>query len=153
MKKYFIYETTIGPLLFAEVEGALTDLTLDLDKGEAWQREETAFLQEARLQLEDFLAGRRRTFELPLNPQGTPFQQAVWQALLQIPFGETRSYKEIAEHIGKPKACRAIGMANNRNPIFIAIPCHRVIGANGSLVGYGGGLDLKQKLLQLEAAE
>ncbi len=91
-------------------------------------------------------------FDLPLEPAGTEFQKSVWVALQAIPYGETRSYGDMARQIGNPKACRAVGMANNRNPISIVIPCHRVIGADGSLVGYGGGLDLKQKLLTLEGA-
>jgi len=89
-------------------------------------------------------------FDLPLAPRGTPFQLKVWQALTTIPYGETRSYKQIAEQIGNSKACRAVGLANNRNPISIVVPCHRVIGANGKLVGYGGGLDVKKYLLELE---
>lgn len=103
-------------------------------------------------QITEYLEGTRRNFTLPLAPQGTPFQQKVWDALRTIPYGETRCYREIAEMIGNPKACRAVGMANNRNPIIILIPCHRVIGRNGSLVGYGCGLDVKQRLLELEGA-
>lgn len=106
--------------------------------------------REAAAQLEEYLAGRRRVFDLPLAPRGTPFQQEVWAALCRIPYGETCSYADIAAVIGRPKACRAVGMANNRNPIPIFIPCHRVIGKNGSLVGYAGGLFLKERLLLLE---
>ncbi len=106
--------------------------------------------REAAAQLEEYLAGRRRVFDLPLAPRGTPFQQEVWAALCRIPYGETRSYADIAAAIGRPKACRAVGMANNRNPIPIFIPCHRVIGKKGSLVGYAGGLFLKERLLLLE---
>ena len=94
--------------------------------------------------------GKRQTFELILHPEGTEFQKAAWQALMEIPYGETRTYKQQAESIGKPKALRAIGMANHRNPIPIFIPCHRVIGADGSLTGYGGGLQIKRTLLDLE---
>ena len=97
--------------------------------------------------------GKRKSFDLPLKPEGTEFQKKVWNALLDIPYGETRSYKDIAVAIGNPKACRAVGMANNRNPISIIIPCHRVIGANGSLVGYGGGLPIKIELLNLETGK
>ncbi|MCK9286478.1 MAG: methylated-DNA--[protein]-cysteine S-methyltransferase [Sphaerochaetaceae bacterium] len=107
-------------------------------------------LQLAKIQMEEYLAGKRFIFELPLAPEGTVFQQSVWRALLAIPYGETKSYGQIAEKIGNPKACRAVGMANNRNPIGIIIPCHRVIGANGDLVGYAGGLEYKQFLLKLE---
>ena len=110
----------------------------------------TPLLKEAFRQLDEYLDGKRQGFDLPLAPQGTPFQQKVWQALQTIPYGETRSYKQIAEQIGNPLGCRAVGMANNKNPIGIIIPCHRVIGANGKLVGYAGGLDLKTQLLNLE---
>jgi len=106
--------------------------------------------KEAFLQLDQYFKGERRDFDLPLKIEGTIFQQQVWKALMTIPYGEVRSYKQIAEQVGNPKACRAVGMANNRNPLPLFIPCHRVIGANGSLVGYGGGLDIKIKLLQLE---
>ncbi len=104
-------------------------------------------------QLEEYMAGTRTEFDLPLKPEGTEFQKKVWNALLLIPYGETKSYKGIAVLIDNPKGCRAVGMANNRNPIPIIIPCHRVIGANGSLIGYGGGLDIKVKLLELERSE
>ena len=100
--------------------------------------------------VEEYLEGKRQTFELILHPEGTEFQKAAWQALMEIPYGETRTYKQQAESIGKPKALRAIGMANHRNPIPIFIPCHRVIGADGSLTGYGGGLQIKRTLLDLE---
>lgn len=98
----------------------------------------------------EYLDGDRKEFDLPLGVEGTPFQKAAWDALLTIPYGETRSYKQMAELVGNPKACRAIGLANNRNPISIVIPCHRVIGANGKLVGYGGGLHIKEQLLAIE---
>lgn len=121
------------------------------DKVEMPETIETCALgKEAVHQLQEYFAGERTVFDLPLAPSGTDFQRSVWDALCEIPYGETRSYKEIAEAIGNPKACRAVGMANNRNPISIVIPCHRVIGANGDLVGYGGGLDKKVWLLQLE---
>lgn len=115
-------------------------------------REETPLLREARRQLEAYLAGRLRDFDLPLAPRGTPFQLKVWRALTRIPYGETRSYKQIAEAVDCPRSCRAVGMANNRNPISIVIPCHRVIGADGTLVGYGGGLPIKECLLRLEGS-
>lgn len=101
-------------------------------------------------QLREYFEGERKVFDLPLKISGTPFQEMVWGELLKIPYGETRSYKDIATSIGNPKASRAVGMANNRNKIAIIIPCHRVIGANGSLTGYAGGLDIKEKLLLLE---
>lgn len=104
----------------------------------------------AEKELSEYFSGKRKSFDLPLEPQGTEFQKKVWAALLEIPFGETRSYKDIAEKIGNPKACRAVGGANNKNPIVIIIPCHRVIGAYGGLVGYGLGLPMKQQLLDIE---
>lgn len=107
-------------------------------------------LKQAVQELEEYFHSSRREFTLPLVPQGTPFQLSVWQALQTIPYGTTCSYGEIAAAIGNPKACRAVGMANNKNPLPILIPCHRVIGANGKLVGYGAGLDIKKQLLALE---
>ncbi|MGC2172840.1 MAG: methylated-DNA--[protein]-cysteine S-methyltransferase [Candidatus Sulfotelmatobacter sp.] len=102
--------------------------------------------------LEEYFAGRRREFTFPLDLRGTNFQLACWRALLAIPYGETRSYADIARAVDKPKAFRAVGMANNRNPVAIVVPCHRVIASNGTLCGYGGGLDVKRKLLELEGA-
>ena len=110
-----------------------------------------AVLMKAKAELQEYFAGQRKSFDLPLKPEGTPFQQSVWRALCEIPYGETASYGQIAERIGNKKACRAVGMANNRNPIAIIIPCHRVIGAGGKLTGYAGGLDKKEFLLELEA--
>lgn len=112
--------------------------------------EENALTRQAILELDEYLAGERRIFTIPVQPSGTEFQKKVWRALCRIPYGETRSYGQIARAVGNPKACRAVGMANNRNPISIVIPCHRVIGADGSLTGYGGGLKIKEKLLELE---
>ena len=101
-------------------------------------------------QLEEYFEGRRQTFDLPLAPEGTAFQRSVWQALTEIPYGETISYGELARRIGNPQASRAVGLANGANPLPIVVPCHRVIGADGSLTGFGGGLDIKRKLLALE---
>lgn len=106
--------------------------------------------REVDKQMREYFEGKRKEFDLPLRPEGTVFQKKVWNALLEIPFGETRSYQDIANAVGSPKACRAVGMANHQNPIIIVIPCHRVIGKNGKLVGYGGGLSMKEKLLLLE---
>jgi len=103
-------------------------------------------------ELEEYFAGKRRDFSFPLDLRGTDFQLACWRALLAIPYGETRSYADIARAVGKPNAFRAVGMANNRNPIAIVVPCHRVIASDGTLCGYGGGLDVKRKLLELEGA-
>lgn len=110
-----------------------------------------AVIEKARAELEEYFAGKRQSFSVALKPQGTAFQKRVWAALREIPYGKTASYGEIADKIGNKKACRAVGMANNRNPIAIIIPCHRVVGAGGSLTGYAGGLDKKEFLLKLEA--
>jgi methylated-DNA-[protein]-cysteine S-methyltransferase len=110
-------------------------------------------LVETERQLNEYFAGRRTRFELKLNPSGTPFQRAVWNALLTIPFGETRSYAQIAQQIGHPTAVRAVGAANGRNPVSIVTPCHRVIGASGALTGFAGGLDVKAQLLAFESGQ
>lgn len=107
-------------------------------------------LQAAATQLDEYFAGQRRSFALPLAPQGTPFQQRVWAALCQIPYGETRTYGQVAAMAGNPRACRAVGMANHANPLMIVVPCHRVIGKNGGLTGYACGLEVKRALLALE---
>lgn len=111
---------------------------------------QTPLIKKAAEQLYEYLGGKRKIFDVPVYLEGTDFQKAVWEALKEIPYGETRSYRQIAERIGRPKACRAVGMANNRNPVAIIVPCHRVIGADGRLVGYGGGLEIKERLLTLE---
>jgi len=153
MKNIFFYQTIIGKIGIADNGDAITQLTFDDEKipVDALVKE-TPLIKEAAQQIKEYLAGKRKVFDIPLAANGTPFQQIVWEALKAIPYGETRSYKEIAESIGQPKACRAVGMANNRNPIALMVPCHRVIGANGKLVGYGSGLDMKEKLLNLEKA-
>ena len=113
---------------------------------------DTPVLLAAEKQIREYLAGLRQTFDLPLAPVGTEFQKMIWAALQRIPYGETCSYQQVAAMVGKPNACRAVGMANNKNPILIIIPCHRVIGSNGKLVGYAAGLAVKEKLLELERA-
>ena len=137
-------------LTIAEADGKITHVLFGACE-EAGER--TPLLDEAVRQLKEYFAGERLEFNLPLNPEGTEFQQKVWKALTGIPYGETRSYGEIARAIGREKACRAVGMANHNNPISIIIPCHRVVGADGSLTGYGGGLDKKRFLLKLEGLE
>ena len=112
----------------------------------------TPLLCQASDELSEYFQGKRKAFSLPLKPSGTPFQKRCWEALLAIPYGKTCTYKDIAIAIGNGKACRAVGMANHRNPISIVIPCHRVIGADGSLTGYGGGLPIKEYLLKLEGS-
>ena len=147
----YYYETCLGRIGIAECNGRITALDFEGEPvSEHAKICETAVLKEAAGQLKDYLAGELREFSLPLEPEGTPFMKSVWRALSQIPYGRTVSYKDIATAVGNPKASRAVGMANNRNPLPILIPCHRVIGANGALVGYGGGLDIKVKLLEIE---
>ena len=143
----------IGPLHLALQAGALVRLALQLAEAPppSWQRDDAA-LAPACVQLRAYLAGELRRFDLALAPTGSPFQQRVWHELTQIPYGETISYGELARRVGQPQAARAVGMANNRNPIAIVVPCHRVVGADGRLVGFGGGLPRKQWLLQHEAA-
>lgn len=150
-KYIFYYENTYaGTLAIAADNTSITMLAFNSDRNSDLEVVETPLIRRAFIQLNEYFAGERQVFDLPLNPQGTEFQKKVWKALQGIPLGETRSYKQIAEAVGNPKACRAVGMANNRNPIAIIIPCHRVVGASGKLVGYAGGLDIKQKLLALE---
>lgn len=145
-------DIAFGRIGIAERDGFITHIHLPGRNKADSEGPETPLLSKAFMQLEEYFAGRRRTFDLPLKPEGTPFMRQVWQALLTVPYAHTASYKDIAEAIGNPKACRAVGMANNRNPIAIVIPCHRIVGSNGALVGYGGGLDLKERLLELERA-
>jgi methylated-DNA-[protein]-cysteine S-methyltransferase len=151
MKNIFFYDTKIGKIAIIDNGKEITNIEIAEDKySDDFILLETELIKNAGKQLLDYLDGFRTTFDLPLNPNGTVFQKKVWNALCDIPYGETRSYKQVAEAVGNNKASRAIGMANNKNPIMIVIPCHRVIGSNGSLVGYAGGLDIKEKLLFLE---
>ena len=151
MKYVWYYESPIGRLGIAETDGAIAYLLFDeVRQVSNHVPKETALIKETAKQVWEYFDGKRKNFDLPLNPQGTVFQKAVWSALQEIPFGETCSYKQIAEQIGNPKAVRAVGMANNRNPIAVIIPCHRVIGMDGGLTGYAGGLAVKQYLLNLE---
>jgi methylated-DNA-[protein]-cysteine S-methyltransferase len=142
----------IGKLTLVSNENALTHVHMDCGelKLPAGAKKGHAVLGDTRRQLEEYFAGKRVEFDLPMAAQGTEFQRKVWAALYAIPFAETRSYIDIARVIGKPKGPRAVGMANGRNPIGIIVPCHRVIGANGTLTGYGGGLERKQWLLDHE---
>lgn len=152
MKNTFYYNTKIGEIAIEENGVAITRLYFankDLEK-EVEIKEETWLMRKAIKEIKEYLEGKRNSFDLPLEPEGTEFQKKVWNVLKEIPYGETRSYGEIAKLIGNEKASRAVGMANNKNPIMIMIPCHRVIGVNGKLVGYAGGLDVKEKLLNME---
>ena len=145
----FTMQSPIGLLTIEETDGAITALRFG---GETVSPPPTPLLQRAAQQLTEYFAARRRRFDLPLRPQGTAFQQAAWSALCAIPYGQTRTYAQQAAAIGRPKACRAVGMANHCNPIPLFIPCHRVIGAGGKLTGYAGGLAIKRFLLELEQA-
>ena len=145
-------DSPLGPLLLTGDGEGLTGLYTDQHgrkPTELGPRVDEEFA-EARTQLEEYFAGEREDFDLPLTAPGTPFQRAVWQALREIRYGSTMSYRQVAEQVGNPKAVRAIGSANSRNPISIIVPCHRVIGSTGTLTGYGGGLERKQWLLDLE---
>ena len=145
-----IYDSPIGPLYIAEQDDAISHLMFSpLTGGEA---RETPLLKACAQQLDAYFDGSLQTFDLPLVPKGTAFQTKVWQMLQTIPYGTTWSYKMLAEAVGSPRGYRAVGLANNRNPISILIPCHRVVGATGKLTGYGGGLSNKEYLLHLEEA-
>lgn len=148
MKSRYHYETPIGVVCIEESENAITGLWFHEEKDP--METETPLLKEAGRQLAEYFEKKRKVFDLPLKPEGTNFQKRVWAALCTIPYGQTRSYGEIAKQIGNEKACRAVGGANNKNPIMIFIPCHRVIGADGSLTGFGGGLPAKKYMLELE---
>ena len=149
MNNIFFYETEVGIIGIRENNKSITDIYFSkVDTND--NIEETDLIKECFKQLKEYFEGNRKKFDLPLDAEGTEFQKKVWNELLNIPYGETKSYKDIAVAIGNEKACRAIGMANNKNPIPIVIPCHRVIGSNGKLVGYAGGLNAKEKLLNIE---
>lgn len=139
------YDVTI-----AEQDGKIVRVSLGGNGIPEGENKQTRLLVQAAGQLDEYFTGKRKEFDLPLAAKGTLFQKKVWNTLCTIPYGETRSYKDIAIQIGNAKACRAVGMANHNNPIGIIVPCHRVVGADGKLVGYAGGLDRKQFLLELE---
>jgi methylated-DNA-[protein]-cysteine S-methyltransferase len=149
---YTEIESPVGPLRLVSDEAGLRRLEFLKDNGrpEASWREDPGALKKSVQQLRSYFAGELEAFDLELAPEGTPFQLEVWRRLCDIPYGETISYGELAQRIGNPKASRAVGLANGSNPIAIIIPCHRVIGSNGKLTGYGGGLPIKEKLLALE---
>ncbi|HEY6302851.1 MAG TPA: methylated-DNA--[protein]-cysteine S-methyltransferase [Terriglobales bacterium] len=154
---YLRTPSSVGPLFLAASTKGLVRLEFEarmqkLNSGAIELHESKPALAPYLRELNEYFAGGRREFSLPLDLRGTEFQLACWHALLEIPYGETRSYRDIADAIGHPHAYRAVGMSNNRNPVAIIVPCHRVIASSGSLCGYGGGLDLKRKLLDLEQA-
>ncbi len=144
-----VYQTSLGKVVIAVDGEAVTKISFG-EFAVAIDYRQSSLADMAMAQLEEYFAGKRTEFTVPLRPEGTEFQQQVWAALQEIPYGQTRSYRQIAERIGRPKACRAVGLANSKNPIWIMIPCHRVVGADGSLTGYAGGLPLKQRLLDIE---
>lgn len=146
-----LYQSPAGPLTLYGTAEAVTALAFG-DTREGGTDRPSLLLERARRELEEYFQGTRRRFSVPLAPAGTSFQRRVWDALLEIPYGETASYGDIAAKTGNPRACRAVGGANHRNPLPILIPCHRVIGSGGQLTGYAGGLEMKQTLLALEAA-
>ena len=151
MKSFYFYETFIGKIAIGSDGESITDLCFGIQGiTEKFREKEMDVIKKASQELVDYFSGKLQHFSVPLNPKGTDFMKKVWGALQKIPHGKTASYKDIAELSGHPKAYRAVGLANNKNPIPIFIPCHRVIGTNGKLTGFRGGLDLKQKLLDLE---
>ncbi|MDZ5720012.1 methylated-DNA--[protein]-cysteine S-methyltransferase [Bacillus sp. SXabc123] len=155
---YTTAETPLGELIIAEEDGHITRLFLSQEDWMDWKESvqntehmETPYLAEAKKQLHEYFAGERKRFSLPLSQKGTPFQQKVWEALAMIPYGESRSYADIAAAVGSPKAVRAVGQANKRNDLPIFVPCHRVIGKNSALTGYAGSkTDIKAFLLNIE---
>ncbi|MFA9398797.1 MAG: methylated-DNA--[protein]-cysteine S-methyltransferase [Clostridiaceae bacterium] len=150
MNNAYTYETKIGKIMIVENGCEIIALYFRENIIENINIHETSLLKKANQELQEYFQGKRKSFSLPIKATGTEFQQKVWKELQNITYGKTSSYKEIAERIGNEKASRAVGMANNKNPIPIIIPCHRVIGTNGKLVGYAGGLDIKEKLLEIE---
>lgn len=157
MSEYISTSTPIGPLRLVADDGGLREIHFEAGRhprapSESWQARETEVLREARVQLAAYFSGQLRAFDLPLAPRGSPFQLRVWRALRDVPYGTTCSYSDVARRLGNASATRAVGAANGRNPLPIVVPCHRVIGADGSLTGYGGGLAIKRFLLRLEGA-
>lgn len=148
--RHLVMDSPIDPLCILEEDGFITRIDFGAEPPAGSYAQPSPILEKSRAQLEEYFNGKRRDFDLPLDPKGTPYMLKVWKALQSIPYGKTASYKDVAEATGDAKACRAVGQANNRNPLPIVIPCHRVVGADGKLAGYGGGTDIKIKLLRLE---
>lgn len=151
------FDSPVGRLLVAAGDDGLRAIEFPrnrhpVKRDDGWTEAAHPLIDETQRQLDDYFSGKREAFDLPLAPRGTPFQLAVWNALLRIPFGDTWTYGDLARHIDQPSAVRAVGAANGRNPIPIIIPCHRVIGSDGALTGFGGGLPTKEFLLRLEGA-
>lgn len=151
MKHVYFYDYPVGTIGIGQENGAVCRIFFSGERGlPGFVTAKTSLIEKAAGQLKEYFDGGRRVFDFPLALKGTSFQLSVWKALQTIPYGETRSYKDIAAMIGNPKASRAVGMANNRNPAAIVIPCHRVIGGNGSMTGYAGGISVKKYLLGVE---
>ena len=153
MHTAWVLDTPLGPMTAVSQGDALTALTFGERLPPGCALERTPLIANAAAQLGEYFAGKRQAFDLPLQPRGTAFQQTVWQALQQIPYGQTRSYGQIAAALGRPNASRAVGMAVGRNPVSLFVPCHRVLGSQGQLTGYGGGLERKTALLHLEQSQ
>lgn len=161
MEQRSIIYNELGAFCLAEKEGKVVELGFlgkeysdrksDTQSNEKYSIALSPLGEQVAGELTEYLSGQRREFSFPVQPEGTPFQRKVWKALQDIPYGETRTYGQIAALVGSPRGARAVGMACNRNPVMIVIPCHRVLGSNGSLTGYACGLDIKKKLLELEA--
>ena len=147
MTLFAYYDSPFGPVEIGHKDGSIVSIRRGCA---ALHHDPSPASDLANTQLQEYFAGKRKNFDFPVAMAGTPFQMAVWDHLLTIPYGEVRSYGQIAAAIGKPKACRAVGMACNRNPLWIVVPCHRVVGSNRKLTGYAGGLDMKRSLLELE---
>ncbi|WP_313180132.1 methylated-DNA--[protein]-cysteine S-methyltransferase [Lacrimispora sp.] len=150
MKHTAYIKTALGPIEISEVDGFITELLFIKDTPEIPEEQKTPLLEKAEKQIKEYLDGTSKGFDLPIAAKGTEFQRTVWEVLHKIPYGETRSYKQVAEMIGRPEASRAVGMANGKNPILILTPCHRVVGSDGKLTGYAAGLEIKEQLLELE---
>jgi len=146
---YYSYQTPIGEIWIGEKDGFIVMIKFKIDAN-GMEKEETPIIKTTFYQLTEYFNGKRKTFDVPIKTIGTKFQQKVWAALQTIPYGEVWSYKRLADRVGCPKGYRAVGMANNRNPISIIVPCHRVVGINGDLVGYASGVDKKRYLLEKE---
>ena len=148
---YYIYRGDFGEFLIIEEEGCIVGLgPYKKENLEGMEEKNTDLIKKTVGELDEYFMGERREFTIKINPKGTDFQKRVWKELLKIGYGEVKSYKDIATSLGNPKASRAVGSANNKNPLAIIIPCHRVVGSDGSLVGYAGGLKMKEDLLRLE---
>ncbi|MCL2873694.1 MAG: methylated-DNA--[protein]-cysteine S-methyltransferase [Defluviitaleaceae bacterium] len=150
MKNGYIYDFAKIKLLITEENGNITNIICRNFDSVTYENKETPAIKQAKQELDEYFAGNLKEFTMPLDLKGTDFQKKVWNALINVPYGETRTYKQLAEMVDSPKGFRAVGSANNRNPVMIVVPCHRIIGTDGKLVGYAGGLNVKEYLLEVE---